>query len=168
MLLEQPGQGNAVTQFLPVAGLGTMVTFTPVKEICNKSNSELFYMCPLCDKDCSYWTLTHSCRYAKVTHLFDHEGTVFFAVFMSLWATVFLELWRRREISLAYKWDMLNFEDEFEPPRPAFAAKAKGNLLNFWTLRGGAYSRWALIRGWALIKFSPFSASVVVYFATKQ
>ena len=23
----------------------------------------------------------------------------------------------------------------------------------------GAYSRWALIRGWALIKFSPFSAS---------
>ena len=34
-------------------------------------------------------------------------------------------------------------------------------LLNFWTLRVGAYSRWALIRGWALIKFSPFSASVV-------
>ena len=113
-----------------VAGLGTMVTFTPVKEICNKSNSELFYMCPLCDKDCSYWTLTQSCRYAKVTHLFDHEGTVFFAVFMSLWATVFLELWRRREISLAYKWDMLNFEDEFEPPRPAFAAKAKSKRTN--------------------------------------
>lgn len=113
-----------------VAGLGTMVTFTPVKEICNESNSELFYMCPLCDKDCSYWTLTQSCRYAKVTHLFDHEGTVFFAVFMSLWATVFLELWRRREISLAYKWDMLNFEDEFEPPRPAFAAKAKGKRTN--------------------------------------
>ena len=32
----------------------------------------------------------------------------------------------------------------------------------------GAYSRWALIRGWPLIKFSPFAASVVVYFATKQ
>ena len=43
-----------------------------------------------------------------------------------------------------------------------------GRLLNFWTLRGGAYSRWALIPSWALIKFSPFSASVVVYFATKQ
>ena len=40
--------------------------------------------------------------------------------------------------------------------------------LNFWTLRVGAYSRWALIGGWALIKFSPFSASVVAYFATKQ
>ena len=43
-----------------------------------------------------------------------------------------------------------------------------GRLLNFLTLRVGANSRWALIRGWVLIKFSPFSASVVVYFATKQ
>ena len=41
-------------------------------------------------------------------------------------------------------------------------------LLNFWTLRVGAYSRWALIRGWALIKFSPFSGSVVVYFAKSK
>ena len=31
-----------------------------------------------------------------------------------------------------------------------------GRLLNFWTLRVGAYSRWALIRGWVLIKFSQF------------
>ena len=31
----------------------------------------------------------------------------------------------------------------------------------------GAYSRWALIRGWALIKFSTFSASVVRLFCHK-
>ena len=36
-----------------------------------------------------------------------------------------------------------------------------GRLLNFWTFRVGAYSRWALLRGCALIKFSPFSASVL-------
>ena len=107
------------------AGLITMSTFKPVNEICDEKNSELFYMCPLCDKDCSYWTLTKSCEYARVTHLFDHEGTVFFAVFMSLWATVFLEVWRRRQISLAYEWDMLHFEEEFEPPRPAFVTKAQ-------------------------------------------
>ena len=40
-------------------------------------------------------------------------------------------------------------------------------LLNFWTLRVGAYSRRALIRGWAFIKFSPFSASVVCLFCNK-
>jgi len=34
--------------------------------------------------------------------------------------------------------------------------KRPGRLLNFWTLKVGAYSRWALIRGWAIIKFSPF------------
>ena len=31
----------------------------------------------------------------------------------------------------------------------------------------GAYLRWALIRGWALIKFSPFSTSVVCIFCNK-
>ena len=43
-----------------------------------------------------------------------------------------------------------------------YSINRPGRLLNFWTLRVGAYSRWALI------KFSPFSANVVVYFATKQ
>ena len=37
-------------------------------------------------------------------------------------------------------------------------------LLNFWTLVVGAYSSWALIRGWALIKFLPVSVSVVCLF----
>ncbi len=40
-----------------------------------------------------------------------------------------------------------------------YSIKRPGRLLNFWTSRVGAYSRWALIRGWALIKFSPFVAS---------
>ena len=37
----------------------------------------------------------------------------------------------------------------------------------FWTLRVGEYSRLALILGWALIKFSPFSAIVVCLFCNK-
>ena len=31
----------------------------------------------------------------------------------------------------------------------------------------GAYSRWALIQGWALINFSPFSTSLVCFFCNK-
>ena len=42
-----------------------------------------------------------------------------------------------------------------------------GRLLHFWTLRVSGYSRWALIRGWALIKCSPFSASEVCFFCNK-
>ena len=33
-----------------------------------------------------------------------------------------------------------------------YSINRPGRLLNFWTLRVGAYSRWALIRGWALIR----------------
>ena len=40
-----------------------------------------------------------------------------------------------------------------------YLIKRPGRLFNFWTLRVGAYSRWVFIQGWALIKFSPFSAS---------
>ena len=34
-----------------------------------------------------------------------------------------------------------------------YSINRPGRLLNFWTLRVGTYSRWALIRGWALINF---------------
>ncbi len=34
-----------------------------------------------------------------------------------------------------------------------YLIKRPGRLLNFWTLRVGVYSGWALIRGWALINF---------------
>ena len=40
-------------------------------------------------------------------------------------------------------------------------------VLNFWTMRVCAYSRWALIRGWVLIKFSTFWAIVVCLFGSK-
>ncbi|XP_031563792.1 anoctamin-4-like [Actinia tenebrosa] len=111
-------------------GLGSMNSFIPAQEICNKSNERLFYMCPLCDVDCSYWTLGRSCKYARLTHLFDHDGTVFFAAFMSLWATIFLEVWKRKQISLAFDWDMMNYEDEFEPVRPSYVAAVKEKRRN--------------------------------------
>ena len=48
-----------------------------------------------------------------------------------------------------------------------YSINRPGRLLNSWTLRVGAYSRWALIRDWALITFSPFSASEVCIFFNK-
>ena len=41
-------------------------------------------MCPLCN-DCDYWQLHDICLYKKVAYLFDHPGTVFYAIFMSFW-----------------------------------------------------------------------------------
>ena len=60
-----------------------------------------------------------------------------------------------------------NFDSMYSIYR-IYSINRPGRLLNFWTLRVGAYSRWALIRGWELIKFSPFSASVVCLFCNKR
>ena len=149
-----------------IAGLFSVSTYIPVKEICDKNNSELFYMCPLCDNDCSYWTLTQSCDYAKVTHLFDHEGTVFFAIFVSFWATIFLEMWRRREISLAYEWDMLQFEEDFEPPRPVFVAKVKTKRKNPVTGKEEPYIPFSQRAGKFTCAFVVVSFMVLLVIAT--
>ena len=54
-----------------------------------------------------------------------------------------------------------------EPTYRIYSINRPGRLLNFWTSRVGAYSSWAPIRGWVLIKFSTFSVSVVYVFCNK-
>ena len=111
-------------------GLATLNTFEPTKEICDKKNEKLFYMCPKCDHHCSFWSLTASCDYSKVSHLFDNEATVFFSVFMSIWATLFLEYWKRTQVRLGYEWGVYNLMDEHEPPRPQFLFSVKQKRPN--------------------------------------
>ncbi|XP_034019164.1 anoctamin-4-like isoform X2 [Thalassophryne amazonica] len=89
-------------------------------EICQATD---IIMCPICDQYCPYLRLSDSCIYAKVTHLFDNGATVFFAVFMAVWATVFLEFWKRRRAVLAYDWDLIDWEEEEDEIRPQFEAK---------------------------------------------
>ncbi|KAL5011379.1 hypothetical protein ScPMuIL_009930 [Solemya velum] len=50
---------------------------------------------------------------------FDNEVTPFFAFVICLWGTVFLELWKRKNATLAYEWDVEDFELN-EPDRPEF------------------------------------------------
>ncbi|XP_071762788.1 anoctamin-4-like [Centroberyx gerrardi] len=101
-------------------GLFTLEHCQVSKEICQATD---IIMCPICDQYCPYQRLSDSCIYAKVTHLFDNGATVFFAVFMAVWATVFLEFWKRRRAVLAYDWDLIDWEEEEEEIRPQFEAK---------------------------------------------
>ncbi|XP_062380914.1 anoctamin-5b isoform X2 [Sardina pilchardus] len=80
------------------------------KEICEKGGD--IVMCPLCDKKCSFWKLNSTCLSSWQSHLFDNEGTVFFAIFMGIWVTLFLEFWKRRQARLEYQWDLVDFEEE--------------------------------------------------------
>ncbi|XP_016377939.1 anoctamin-7-like isoform X1 [Sinocyclocheilus rhinocerous] len=104
-----------------VSGILTMGSNAPAKEICESGG--LYLMCPLCET-CKPWNMSDICPMAKVGYLFDHPGTVFFSVFMSLWAVTFLEYWKRKNATLAHHWDCMDFHEEEEPPRPEFAAMA--------------------------------------------
>ena len=89
----------------------------------------------LCVKITTLYATLQICAYTKVAYLFDHPGTVFYAVFMSFWgeptpprlfstAVTFLEYWKRKNASLAHQWDCMGFQEEDEKPRPEFAANA--------------------------------------------
>ncbi|XP_028393643.1 anoctamin-7-like isoform X1 [Dendronephthya gigantea] len=97
----------------------------PALEVCEYPEWT-FKMCPLCDEDlgCKYWDLKMSCGTGRIAYLFDNASTVFYAVFVSFWAVFFLEFWKRKEITLAYHWDVLEYEEAAERPRPTFAALA--------------------------------------------
>ncbi|XP_044525450.1 anoctamin-7 [Gracilinanus agilis] len=96
-------------------GSGTDI---PTEEICNASTD--YEMCPLCE-DCPFWKLSTICEAVKTGQLFDNKGTVFFSVFMSLWAVMFLENWKRKSARLAYQWDCSDFKEQ---PLPQFAIVA--------------------------------------------
>ncbi|XP_027715932.1 anoctamin-9 isoform X2 [Vombatus ursinus] len=79
------------------------------KEICEANET---IMCPLQDHQHKYWRLSETCTFAKLTHLFDNEGTVFFAIFMALWATVFLEFWKRERARTAASWKLYGWDED--------------------------------------------------------
>ncbi|KAL4605003.1 anoctamin-7 [Arapaima gigas] len=108
-------------------GIWLMNTDVPAKEICDSGGA--FVMCPLCNI-CSYWNLSSICITFKVGLLFDNGGTVFFSIFMTLWAVTFLEYWKRTNAVLAHRWDCSEFEEIEERPRPEFTAMAPMTLRN--------------------------------------
>ncbi|XP_065496258.1 anoctamin-7 [Caloenas nicobarica] len=110
-----------------ITGIFLMFNDVPSQEICE--SAEQYWMCPLC-KNCSYWQLSRICGTFMAGRLFDHGGTIFFSIFMSLWAVLFLEFWKRTNASLAYQWDCSEFEDIEERPRPQFAAMAPMTIIN--------------------------------------
>ncbi|KAF7694003.1 hypothetical protein HF521_007756 [Silurus meridionalis] len=116
------------TQLLALASVVGIIVFlygcftidsnVPSLEMCDEKQN--FTMCPLCDRVCDYWHLSTACGTARASHLFDNPATVFFAIFMSLWAVMFLEHWKRRQNSLNYSWNMTGMEEEEEHPRPKY------------------------------------------------
>ncbi|XP_061577650.1 anoctamin-9 [Cololabis saira] len=91
-------------------GLNFFSTSPLIKEVCESN----IVMCPLCDKSCKVWELSETCTYAKISLLFDNNGTVFFAMFMAIWATLFLEFWKRHRASYVCEWKVSDWCEEEE------------------------------------------------------
>ncbi|XP_053416113.1 anoctamin-1 isoform X9 [Nycticebus coucang] len=106
-------------------GCATVDENIPSMEMCDQRRN--ITMCPLCDKTCSYWKMSSACATARASHLFDNPATVFFSVFMALWAATFMEHWKRKQMRLNYLWDLTGFEEEEEAvkdhPRAEYEAR---------------------------------------------
>uniref|UniRef100_A0A3P8U536 Anoctamin n=1 Tax=Amphiprion percula TaxID=161767 RepID=A0A3P8U536_AMPPE len=109
-------------------GVATVDTNIPSLEMCDERLN--FTMCPLCDGACDFWHLSTACGTARASHLFDNPATVFFAIFMSLWAVLFLEHWKRRQISLSFSWDLTGIEEDEVNPE---LSKHSGTHTNMQT-----------------------------------
>ncbi|XP_076971341.1 anoctamin-9 isoform X2 [Tamandua tetradactyla] len=112
--------GWYTTMLVPAAVVGLVVflsgfsLFTSSqisKEICEAHD---VLLCPRGDHGRTFQRLSDTCTFAKLTHLFDNEGTVLFAIFMALWATVFLEIWKRRRARVVLHWDLYGWDEEQE------------------------------------------------------
>ena len=88
-------------------------------------------MCPSCDT-CTPWFLENTCSQKWIKHYFDNNTTVVFAVLMSLWSVVFLDFWKRYSAEIEHRWDVLGFDPEEEPPRPAYFLQLKNVKRRYW------------------------------------
>ncbi|VDM63108.1 unnamed protein product [Angiostrongylus costaricensis] len=87
-------------------------------------------ICPQCENYCDFQLLGNSCVYAKMSYLFDNGSTVVFTALMSVWATLFLEGWKRYHTEIAWKWGLLDIVIEEDTVLPEFQFRVKTKRYN--------------------------------------
>lgn len=119
-------------------------------KVWNDSNSTFSVtMCPLC-ANCSTWPLHQICDYTRIAYLFDHPGTIFYAVFMSFWGEYLEFCWwmiinelrgirkknntNKRLFYIKSSTYMPNYQEFFKPTSPI--SKKQGLAGNFQTYLG--------------------------------
>ncbi|XP_004346228.1 hypothetical protein CAOG_05555 [Capsaspora owczarzaki ATCC 30864] len=95
-------------------GVGTYKDNEIAQQVCSSS----MVICGVCNT-CKNYTLSDACNTYQYSNFFDNEATLPFAAIMSLWATLFLEFWKRRNAEIVFDWDVIGLEED-EPPRPQY------------------------------------------------
>uniref|UniRef100_A0A672SPH5 Anoctamin n=1 Tax=Sinocyclocheilus grahami TaxID=75366 RepID=A0A672SPH5_SINGR len=113
-----------------IYGYTTRESSTWSKEVCDPQIGGEIIMCPQCDQICPYWRLNTTCESSKRLCIFDNYGTLVFAIFMSVWVTLFLEFWKRYQAELEHDWDTVEFLQQEEQLRPEYEAKCVYERVN--------------------------------------
>ncbi|XP_048524159.1 anoctamin-4 isoform X2 [Dendroctonus ponderosae] len=96
--------------FVLVYGLVTM--FTKLNRHTQDICQSRVVMCPRCHfADCPMELLSNSCYLANVSYVFDNWCAVIYSGIMTLWATIFMELWQREEAVLQLQWNLAATKD---------------------------------------------------------
>lgn len=95
-----------------IYGFSTYKDQPDAQDVCSHNRT----ICPICPS-CKPFQL--SCDTYETGWIFDNGATLFFSIFMSLWATLFLEFWKRKQAETAFVWDVRQL-NETEPQRPEF------------------------------------------------
>uniref|UniRef100_A0AAG5DL36 Anoctamin n=1 Tax=Anopheles atroparvus TaxID=41427 RepID=A0AAG5DL36_ANOAO len=104
------------------------------KEICGDNTT---IMCPQCDRLCDYWALQTTCDVSKLSHIFDNEMTIVFSIFMSVWATLYLEMWKRYSSRIQHRWGITEYCSLAEPPRPQYLSRLKNIKKTMFNIATG-------------------------------
>ena len=65
----------------------------------------------------------------QMDHGYDNLPTALYSLFLAIWATSFLEYWKRTQSKLAYEWDVLDFEHDHEEDTPAYMTASSENSM---------------------------------------
>lgn len=129
-------------------------------EVCRNAGRDAVgsrVICPECPDYCPFRNLTESCNLYRIAYLFDNDSTVVFAFFMSIWAALFMELWKRRQSVLVWEWDLAS-DDQEEQTRPEFEASVRTRRINPVTKHVEPF-----LPGWSKVGRLAFTTSFVIF-----
>ncbi|XP_060527052.1 anoctamin-8-like isoform X4 [Cylas formicarius] len=123
---------------IPPAAISILVILyglvtTRLNEIGDVCTSDML-LCPRCHYSrCKREALKSSCLFAHLNYLFDNAVVVAFAIVMSLWSTVFMEMWQREDSVLRLQWNVTPYE-YLIVPRPQYTEQT--DELKFCPISG--------------------------------
>ncbi|CAN8022825.1 unnamed protein product, partial [Ixodes persulcatus] len=122
-----------------IYGVVMLTVNVPVMETCDPKIFGNLVLCPACKKSCPYDHLSNKCTFSKIVYLFENPATVAFSIFIALWATIFMEMWKRRQAVLKWEWKLSDLDTLSNLIKPDYEARARVYRLNPVTMNYEPY-----------------------------